>query len=154
MAASSPVCLMSKSTSTKSWLWHRRLSHLNFGTINDLTKHHLVDGLLNFKYGKDHLCSACEQGKRKKDSHPPKVVPNTREQSGQPVMTREEDDGIFEALDPQTLCSGFCVSTEWEVVFLGGTTLAEVILVKGYELPTIVKVMPVGFHLSPTSVNT
>nr|GEX30076.1 retrovirus-related Pol polyprotein from transposon TNT 1-94 [Tanacetum cinerariifolium] len=30
MAASSPVCLMSKATSTKSWLWHRRLSHLNF----------------------------------------------------------------------------------------------------------------------------
>ncbi|GJR28923.1 retrovirus-related pol polyprotein from transposon TNT 1-94 [Tanacetum coccineum] len=31
MAASSPVCLMSRATSTKSWLWHRRLSHLNFG---------------------------------------------------------------------------------------------------------------------------
>nr|GEY02174.1 integrase, catalytic region, zinc finger, CCHC-type, peptidase aspartic, catalytic [Tanacetum cinerariifolium] len=29
MAASSPVCLLSKATSTKSWLWHRRLSHLN-----------------------------------------------------------------------------------------------------------------------------
>ncbi|GJZ29241.1 putative ribonuclease H-like domain-containing protein [Tanacetum coccineum] len=25
MAASSPICLMSKATSTKSWLWHRRL---------------------------------------------------------------------------------------------------------------------------------
>ncbi|GJW92858.1 retrovirus-related pol polyprotein from transposon TNT 1-94 [Tanacetum coccineum] len=34
MAASSPVCLMSKATSTKSWLWHRKLSHLNFGTGN------------------------------------------------------------------------------------------------------------------------
>nr|GEW70286.1 integrase, catalytic region, zinc finger, CCHC-type, peptidase aspartic, catalytic [Tanacetum cinerariifolium] len=30
MAASSPVCLMSKATSIKSWLWHCRLSHLNF----------------------------------------------------------------------------------------------------------------------------
>ncbi|GKC17647.1 retrovirus-related pol polyprotein from transposon TNT 1-94 [Tanacetum coccineum] len=30
MTASSPVCLMSKSSSTKSWLWHHRLSHLNF----------------------------------------------------------------------------------------------------------------------------
>nr|GEZ28467.1 copia protein [Tanacetum cinerariifolium] len=75
MAASSPVCLMSKATSTKSWLWHRRLSHLNFGTINDLTKHDSVDGLLKFKYNKVHLCSACERGKRKKSSHPPKVVP-------------------------------------------------------------------------------
>ncbi|GJV13596.1 retrovirus-related pol polyprotein from transposon TNT 1-94 [Tanacetum coccineum] len=63
MAASSPVCLMSKATSTKSWLWHRRLSHLNFGTINDLTRLDLVDGLPKFKYGKDHLCSACERGK-------------------------------------------------------------------------------------------
>ncbi|GKC86736.1 hypothetical protein Tco_1147385 [Tanacetum coccineum] len=54
--------------------------------------------------------------------------PDTREQSGQPVMTREEDDRISVALDPQTLSSGFCVSTKSEVVILGGTTLAEVIL--------------------------
>ncbi|GJX83025.1 retrovirus-related pol polyprotein from transposon TNT 1-94 [Tanacetum coccineum] len=66
MAASLPVCLMSKATSTKSWLWHRRLSHLNFGTINDLTRLDLVDDLPKFKYGKDHLCSACERGKSKK----------------------------------------------------------------------------------------
>ncbi|GJV44233.1 retrovirus-related pol polyprotein from transposon TNT 1-94 [Tanacetum coccineum] len=33
LAASSPVCLMSKATSTKSWLWHRRLSYLNFEAI-------------------------------------------------------------------------------------------------------------------------
>ncbi|GJR14490.1 integrase, catalytic region, zinc finger, CCHC-type containing protein [Tanacetum coccineum] len=77
MAVSSPVCLMSKASSTKSWLWHRRLSHLNFGTINDLTKHDLVDGLPKFKYGKDHLCSACERGKSKKASHPPKLVPSS-----------------------------------------------------------------------------
>ncbi|GKB37714.1 integrase, catalytic region, zinc finger, CCHC-type containing protein [Tanacetum coccineum] len=76
MAASSPVCPMSKATSTKSWLWHRRLSHLNFCTINDLTKLDLVDGLPKFKYEKDHLCSACEREKSKKasPSHPPKLV--------------------------------------------------------------------------------
>ncbi|GJV22773.1 integrase, catalytic region, zinc finger, CCHC-type containing protein [Tanacetum coccineum] len=76
MASSSPVCLMSKATSIKSWLWHRRLSHLNFGTINNLTRLDLVDGLLKFKYRKDHLCSACERGKSKKSSHPPKLVPS------------------------------------------------------------------------------
>ncbi|GKB04768.1 retrovirus-related pol polyprotein from transposon TNT 1-94 [Tanacetum coccineum] len=74
MAASLLVCLMSKATSTKSWLWHRRLSHLNFDTINNLTRLDLVDGLPKFKYGKDHLCSACERGKSKKASHPPKLV--------------------------------------------------------------------------------
>ncbi|GJU05035.1 retrovirus-related pol polyprotein from transposon TNT 1-94 [Tanacetum coccineum] len=50
MTASSPVCLMSRATSTKSWLWHHGLSHLNF---------------------------ACEQGKSKKASFPPKLVPST-----------------------------------------------------------------------------
>ncbi|GJX66230.1 retrovirus-related pol polyprotein from transposon TNT 1-94 [Tanacetum coccineum] len=34
MAASSPACLISRATSTKSWLWHHRLSHLNFGKSN------------------------------------------------------------------------------------------------------------------------
>ncbi|GKA08124.1 retrovirus-related pol polyprotein from transposon TNT 1-94 [Tanacetum coccineum] len=76
MAASSPVFLMSKATSTKSWLWNRRLSHLNFGTINDLTRLDLVDGLPKFKYGKDHLCSVWERGKRKKASRPLKLVPS------------------------------------------------------------------------------
>ncbi|GKE54302.1 integrase, catalytic region, zinc finger, CCHC-type containing protein [Tanacetum coccineum] len=63
MAASSLVCLMSRATTTKSWLWYRRLSHLNFGTINQLTSKDLVDGLPKFKYNKDHLCSTCEQDK-------------------------------------------------------------------------------------------
>ncbi|GKB70994.1 retrovirus-related pol polyprotein from transposon TNT 1-94 [Tanacetum coccineum] len=77
IAASSPIFLMSKASSTKSWLWHRRLSHLNFGTINDLNKQDLVDGLLKFKYDKNHLCSACERGKSRKASYPPKLVPST-----------------------------------------------------------------------------
>ncbi|GJS02684.1 retrovirus-related pol polyprotein from transposon TNT 1-94 [Tanacetum coccineum] len=69
--------LMSRATSTKSWLWLRRLSHLNFNTINELTSHDLVDGLPKFKYHKNHLCSAYEQGKSKKTLLPPKLVPST-----------------------------------------------------------------------------
>ncbi|GKD43224.1 integrase, catalytic region, zinc finger, CCHC-type containing protein [Tanacetum coccineum] len=42
MMASSPICLLSKASKTKSWLWHRRLSHLNFGAINHLARHGLV----------------------------------------------------------------------------------------------------------------
>ncbi|GJR22573.1 retrovirus-related pol polyprotein from transposon TNT 1-94 [Tanacetum coccineum] len=49
LAASSLVCLMSRAASTKSWLWHRRLSYLNFGTINQLTSKGLVDELPKFK---------------------------------------------------------------------------------------------------------
>nr|GEZ75559.1 retrovirus-related Pol polyprotein from transposon TNT 1-94 [Tanacetum cinerariifolium] len=78
MASASPICLMARASSTKSWLWHQRLSHLNFDTINDLAKNDLVFGLLKFKYHKEHLCPSCEQGKRKRASHPPKPVPNSR----------------------------------------------------------------------------
>ncbi|GJR75159.1 retrovirus-related pol polyprotein from transposon TNT 1-94 [Tanacetum coccineum] len=57
MMASSPICLLSKASKTKSWLWHRRLSHLNFRAINHLARHGLVRGLPKLKFKKDHLCS-------------------------------------------------------------------------------------------------
>ncbi|GJT68220.1 putative ribonuclease H-like domain-containing protein [Tanacetum coccineum] len=79
MASASPICLMAHATSTKSWLWHQRLSHLNFKTINDLAKNDLVTGLPIFKYHKEHLCPSCEQGKSKKASHLPKLVPNFKQ---------------------------------------------------------------------------
>ncbi|GJU10575.1 retrovirus-related pol polyprotein from transposon TNT 1-94 [Tanacetum coccineum] len=72
MMASSPICLLSKASKTKSWLWHRRLSHLNFGAINHLARHSLVRGLPKLKFEKDHLCSACTMGKSKKKSYTPK----------------------------------------------------------------------------------
>ncbi|GJS84309.1 retrovirus-related pol polyprotein from transposon TNT 1-94 [Tanacetum coccineum] len=78
MASASPVCLMACATSIKSWLWHQRLSHLNFDTINDLARNDLVTGLPKFKYHKEHLCPSCEQGKSKRASHPPKPVPNSK----------------------------------------------------------------------------
>nr|GEU42025.1 integrase, catalytic region, zinc finger, CCHC-type, peptidase aspartic, catalytic [Tanacetum cinerariifolium] len=77
MASTSPICLMARDSFTKSWLWHQRLSHLNFDTINDLAKNDLVTGLSKFKYHKKHLCPSCEQGKSKRASHPPKPVPNS-----------------------------------------------------------------------------
>nr|GEY61943.1 hypothetical protein [Tanacetum cinerariifolium] len=63
MMVSSPICLLSKASKTKSWLWHRRLSHLNFGAINHLARQGLVRGLPKLKFEKDHLCSACAIGK-------------------------------------------------------------------------------------------
>nr|GEV03240.1 retrovirus-related Pol polyprotein from transposon TNT 1-94 [Tanacetum cinerariifolium] len=79
MASASPICLMARASSTKSWLWHQRLSHLNFNTINDLAKKDLVAGLPKFKYHKEYLCPSFEQGKSKRKSHPPKPVPNSRQ---------------------------------------------------------------------------
>ncbi|GKB58090.1 copia protein [Tanacetum coccineum] len=59
---SSPMCLLSKASKTKSWLQHHHLSHLNFSTINQLAKEELVKGLPKLQYVKDHLCSTCQMG--------------------------------------------------------------------------------------------
>ncbi|GKA45020.1 retrovirus-related pol polyprotein from transposon TNT 1-94 [Tanacetum coccineum] len=64
---------------TKSWLWHRRLSHLNFGAINHLARHGLVRGLPKLKFEKDHLCSACALGKSTKKPHKPKSEDTNQE---------------------------------------------------------------------------
>ncbi|GJU16234.1 retrovirus-related pol polyprotein from transposon TNT 1-94 [Tanacetum coccineum] len=79
MMASSPICLLSKALKTKSWLWHRRLSHQNFGAINHLARHGLVQGLPKLKFEKDHLCSACAMGKSKKKPHKPKSEDTNQE---------------------------------------------------------------------------
>nr|GEV84028.1 hypothetical protein [Tanacetum cinerariifolium] len=73
MMKSSLIYLFSKASKNKSWLWHRRLNHMNFGTINDLARKYLVRGLPRLKFEKDHLCSACQLGKSKKHTHKPKT---------------------------------------------------------------------------------
>ncbi|GJV44186.1 retrovirus-related pol polyprotein from transposon TNT 1-94 [Tanacetum coccineum] len=59
-------CIMAKATSSSSMVMHRRLSYLNFDTINLLSKNNIVNGLPKLKFVKDHLCSSCELGKAKR----------------------------------------------------------------------------------------
>nr|GEV62904.1 retrovirus-related Pol polyprotein from transposon TNT 1-94 [Tanacetum cinerariifolium] len=74
VASNSLACLLAKaSSSLQSWLWHQRLSYLNFITINNLVKKNLVQGLSKMKFEKDHLCSACEQGKIHRKHHKSKT---------------------------------------------------------------------------------
>nr|GEZ25737.1 hypothetical protein [Tanacetum cinerariifolium] len=73
-----PVCLMARATSSQAWLWHRRLSHLNFDTINLLSKNDIVAGLPKLKFIKDHLYSFCELGKAKRKSFHTKLTPSSK----------------------------------------------------------------------------
>nr|GEX74763.1 retrovirus-related Pol polyprotein from transposon TNT 1-94 [Tanacetum cinerariifolium] len=59
------VCLMAKASLTQAWLWHRRLSHINFDYINLLSKKDFVIGLPKLKFDKDQLCSYCKVSKKK-----------------------------------------------------------------------------------------
>nr|GEW78062.1 ribonuclease H-like domain-containing protein [Tanacetum cinerariifolium] len=79
MLKTSLICLLSKASKTKSWLWHHHLSHLNFVTLNKLAKDGLARGIPKLKFKKDHLCSACALGKSKKSSHQPKAEDNNQE---------------------------------------------------------------------------
>nr|GEY54106.1 copia protein [Tanacetum cinerariifolium] len=74
VASNSSACLLVKASSSQSWLWHQRLSHLDFATINNLVKNNLVQGLPKMKFEKDHLCSACEQGKIHQKHHKSKTA--------------------------------------------------------------------------------
>nr|GEY93611.1 retrovirus-related Pol polyprotein from transposon TNT 1-94 [Tanacetum cinerariifolium] len=75
-----PICLMAKATLSQAWLWHRRLSHLNFNTINLLSKNDIVVGLPKLKFIKDHLCSSCELRKAKRKSFHTKITPSSKRQ--------------------------------------------------------------------------
>nr|GFB13998.1 putative ribonuclease H-like domain-containing protein [Tanacetum cinerariifolium] len=74
VASNSSTCLLAKASSSQSWLWHQHLSLLNFATINNLVKNNLVQGIPKMKFEKDHLCSACEQGKIYQKHHKSKTA--------------------------------------------------------------------------------
>ncbi|KAJ9544234.1 hypothetical protein OSB04_023941 [Centaurea solstitialis] len=62
------VCFVSRASTDINWLWHKRLSHLNFKTLNQLSMNKLVTGLPDFRFTKVSLCSACEKGKQTRAS--------------------------------------------------------------------------------------
>ncbi|GJU88238.1 retrovirus-related pol polyprotein from transposon TNT 1-94 [Tanacetum coccineum] len=79
MLKTSHICLLSKALNTKSWLWHHRLSYLNFSTLNKLAKDGLARGIPKLKFKKDHMCSACALSKCNKSSHQPKAKDTNQE---------------------------------------------------------------------------
>nr|GEX80301.1 retrovirus-related Pol polyprotein from transposon TNT 1-94 [Tanacetum cinerariifolium] len=70
--------LGAKASLTQAWLWHQRLSHLNFDYINLLSKRDVVIGLPKLKYVKDQLCSSCELNKAKRSSFKSKAIPSSK----------------------------------------------------------------------------
>nr|GEU44267.1 retrovirus-related Pol polyprotein from transposon TNT 1-94 [Tanacetum cinerariifolium] len=62
------ACFFSKPLKSVNWLWHKRLSYLNFKNINKIAKQSKVLGIPSLVYSKDKPCSACEKGKHKSAS--------------------------------------------------------------------------------------
>nr|GEU60223.1 integrase, catalytic region, zinc finger, CCHC-type, peptidase aspartic, catalytic [Tanacetum cinerariifolium] len=76
--SSTPLRLTAKTSQTQAWLWHQRLSHLNFDYINLLSKKDIVIGLSKLKYVKDQICSSCELSREKRSSFKSKAVPSLK----------------------------------------------------------------------------
>lgn len=72
-ASNQEVCLYSNQAEELNWLWHKRLSHLNFKNISKLSRGQLVNGLPQIKYEKEKLCASCEMGKQHKSSFKSKL---------------------------------------------------------------------------------
>ncbi|GJU11130.1 retrovirus-related pol polyprotein from transposon TNT 1-94 [Tanacetum coccineum] len=62
------ACFFAKASESINYLWHKRLSHLNFKNINKHAKQNKVLGLPSLVYSKDKPCSSCEKGKHHRAS--------------------------------------------------------------------------------------
>ncbi|GJW78068.1 integrase, catalytic region, zinc finger, CCHC-type containing protein [Tanacetum coccineum] len=87
MMKSSPICLVSKASKSKSWLWHRRLNHLNFGTINDLARKDLLglnktDQILRTDNGTEFVNQVMSKYYEGVGIFHQKSVPRTPQQNG------------------------------------------------------------------------
>ncbi|GJR31308.1 putative ribonuclease H-like domain-containing protein [Tanacetum coccineum] len=68
------TCLFAKAIINESKLWHRRLGHVNFKTMNKLVKGTLVRGLPSKIFENNHTCVACQKGKQHKASCKTKLM--------------------------------------------------------------------------------
>ncbi|GJS90097.1 putative ribonuclease H-like domain-containing protein [Tanacetum coccineum] len=85
------TCLFAKATIDESNLWHRRLGHIHFKTMNKLVRGNLVRGLPSKLFKNDHTCVACQKGSNtkaifsvgmKRDIKEELVVARTPQQNG------------------------------------------------------------------------
>nr|GEX80920.1 hypothetical protein [Tanacetum cinerariifolium] len=81
--------LLVKASADESRLWHRRLGHLNFKTMNKLVRNNLVKGLPSKCFENDHTCVACLKGKQHKASCKTKFTWTFF------LRTKDETSGIF-----------------------------------------------------------
>ncbi|GJS28844.1 retrovirus-related pol polyprotein from transposon TNT 1-94 [Tanacetum coccineum] len=172
MAYVSPICLMARATSTKSWLWHQRLSNLNFDTINDLAKNDLVTGLPKFKYHKEHLCPSCEIYNRgtKKIIETMNVTfdellvmafeQNSSKPRLQSMTSRQISSGLDLTYDPSTITTQKPTERELDLLFeamyddyIGGKPSAAIRITLAAQAPQVLQT-PTIRDTAPTPKNS
>ena len=74
LSSEETICFLAKASEELSWLWHRRLSHLNFKNMSKLASKDLVAGLPKFNFVKERPCNACQLGKQTRSSFKSKTA--------------------------------------------------------------------------------
>ncbi|GJX73490.1 putative ribonuclease H-like domain-containing protein [Tanacetum coccineum] len=97
------TCFFAKATSDESKLWHRRLGHLNFKTMNKLVKRNLVRGLPSKLFENDQTCVACQKGKQHRASCKSKIE-NSRFTLVFFLATKDETSGIENLYNREMYC--------------------------------------------------
>ncbi|KAL7596937.1 hypothetical protein Lser_V15G31429 [Lactuca serriola] len=88
------ICLLTKASSDDSWLWHRRISHLNFKNINKLVLGDLICGLALLTFEKENLCAVYELGKQNCQSE--EIFPSTNPMTIPVSLLYEEYPNLFD----------------------------------------------------------
>nr|GEW76526.1 putative ribonuclease H-like domain-containing protein [Tanacetum cinerariifolium] len=97
------TCLFAKATLDEFNLWHRRLGHINFKTMNKLVKGNFVRGLQSKVFENDHTYVACKKGKQHRASCKTKPVSSVN----QPLQRLHMDlfgPTIVKSLNKKSYC--------------------------------------------------
>nr|GEY20108.1 ribonuclease H-like domain-containing protein [Tanacetum cinerariifolium] len=93
------TCLFAKAKLDESNLWHRRLGHINFKTMNKLIKGNLVRGLPTKVFENNHTCVACKKGKKHRAS--------CKTKHNEVLVTKPQNKTPYELLLGRTPSIGF-----------------------------------------------
>nr|GFA15153.1 putative ribonuclease H-like domain-containing protein [Tanacetum cinerariifolium] len=92
------TCLFANATLDESSLWHRRLGHINFKTMNKLVKGNLVRGLPSKLFENDHTCVACKKGKQHRASCKTNPVSSVSQPLQRVLVTKPQNKTPYELL--------------------------------------------------------
>nr|GEW34486.1 ribonuclease H-like domain-containing protein [Tanacetum cinerariifolium] len=107
--------LFAKATLDESNLWHRRLGHINFKTMNKLVKGNLVRGLPSKVFENNHTCVTCKKASN--------IEPLVR--SNLSVLSANHYKGKFDGKDDEGFLVGYFVSSNAFRVFNSRTRIVQ-----------------------------
>ncbi|GJW59497.1 ribonuclease H-like domain-containing protein [Tanacetum coccineum] len=119
------TCLFAKATSDESKLWHRRLGHINFKTMNKLVKGNLVRGLPSKLFENDQLMLLVKRESSIELLVSPKQCDNGTEFKNKEMNQFYERKGKFDGKADEGFFVGYSINSKAFKVFNSRTRIVE-----------------------------